>query len=367
MSKRAAWFQSIGSLGLLFAAMLLAGAAFSGCGGKSGETKSPSGKSGGGPAAKTGNDVRPPDAGDNLAARGGHRGVWDNNGQKFYNKHPYDIWYPNAYEVAADGRPVGAAGNGKTTVAAAKKTPDVPLVKKKSAPQPAGGWDAVVSGAVLDAEMKRIANFCREKLLTVARFNMSFKEIANNAAALSAVAQVGANHPDAVPWKADALYLRDLGLKLNTAAAERGTAKFREAKETFEKIDDILKKNKPAGLAEPNRNATYFDVAARGGLMRRMEAAHKWLKSEIKTEEQLKSKAATVAHEAAMLGLMAKIIGDKSYDSAEDPDYAKYVAATVAEAGKIVAATKTGGFAAYQPAVDRIYNQCNECHNGFRQ
>jgi hypothetical protein len=368
MSKPAAWFQAVGSLCFLSAGMLLATVVFSGCGGKSGDKKSASGNDDvRSQARKSGNDVRPPEAGDNVAAGGGHRGVWMNKGRKYYNKHPYDIWYPNAYQVAADRRPVGSAGNGKPVAVAPKNKADVSPVKRKSLPPAAGGWGAVISGAVLDAEMKRIANFCREKLLTAARYNTSFKDIRYNAAALSAVAQVAAHHPGSVPWKGDALYLRDLGLKLNSAATERGTTKFREAKETFEKIDDVLKKNKPAGLSEPNRNATFFDVASRGGLMRRMEAAHKWLKSEVKSEEQFKSKSQTIAHEAAILGLLVKVIGDKSYDSAEDAAYAKHVAVTLEETGKIVSATKTGNFAAYQPAVDKIYNQCNECHTAFRQ
>jgi hypothetical protein len=365
MNHRSAWLQAAGSLFLLAAGLLLATATVSGCG-KGGEKPQKTGNAGRGSKSPAPETVRRQDNGDNLAARP-HRGVWMNNGQKYYNKHPYDVWYPNAYQVAADSRPVGSAGNGRAVaVAQAKKSAAQP-VKTKAAPQASGGWKSLVSGAELEAEMKRIAIFCNEKLLMVSRYNSSFKEIANNAAALSAVAQIAAVHPDPISWKEDALYLRDLGLKLSETATERGTKKFKEAKEQFEKIDGILKKNKPAGLGEPKKGATFFDVAGRGSLMRRMEAAHKWLKSEIKTEEQFKSNLQTIAHEATMLGLMAQVIGDKSYDSAEDPRYKRYVATTIGEARKIVAATKAGNFAVYQPALDKIYNQCNECHNsGFR-
>ena len=90
------------------------------------------------------------------------------------------------------------------------------------------------------------------------------------------------------------------------------------------------------------------------------------MKSEIKSEAKFKEEAETIAREAAVLGLLAKVIGDKSYDRADEAGYVKHVSETVAATQEIVSATKTGNFAAFEPALDKIYNNCNECHNGYR-
>ena len=62
-----------------------------------------------------------------------------------------------------------------------------------------------------------------------------------------------------------------------------------------------------------------------------------------------------------------KVIGDASYDSADDPDYKGHVETSVQATRKILSAVQTGDFMAYRQALNTINNRCTQCHTGFRE
>ena len=361
----------------LFAYVLLLGLGnLAGCGGKKSdegeksETKSTQANNTNTPKTGTGNPVQPPvksQAGSNAGRR---RGVYTVNGQKFYNKHPYDIWYKNAYEVAGNNTPVGSGvpkNGGGTKVA--KNNPNAGMKKKDPPPKTGGGgdWKALADIADLEAEVKAIRNFLTQKMRTPASYRQDYKKIQQAGATLAALGQVISQHPSDINLKKNALYVRDLGLAISEAASGRGVKEFRAAKVPYEQLIDTLNGSKPAGLKEPKKDAEFFDFADRGGLMYRMDDAHKWLSKEINTADKMKADAERVKREASMIAVLMKVIGDKSYDSAEDTDYKGHVAESIKQADYIKAALKTGDFAKYEKAVSTIYNRCNQCHTKYRQ
>jgi len=371
MKHCCAWFQAAGSLCCLSLGLALGVAAVSGCGGEDGEKA--------GDAYKTRESSQP---GDGKTANGSdktrgasvtrrtRRGVWKGpDGRKYWNNHPYDIWYGDAYAIASDTTPVGKSNGGKAVVGPPKKQSGKTTADKTANSQ--GDWKTIAPLGILEDEVIRIRNFGTQKLQTAGRYNSGYKELQYNGAALAVVAQIISNYPEdpdgeKISWKSDALYVRDLGVKMNATATALGSKKYRETKEVFEKFVDLLNRNKPAGLMEPDKKAAFADVASRGALMRRMDSAHKWMKTEVNSEEAFKQNAEGVLHEAVMLGTMAKVIGHPSYFLADDPDYAGYVNKTVEATQTIRTAVKTGDYTKFRSSLDVIYNQCNQCHTGFR-
>ncbi|MFQ5731724.1 MAG: hypothetical protein ACE5KM_07200, partial [Planctomycetaceae bacterium] len=353
--------QACGSLFFLSAAVALSVTAFSGCGGgggaeKSGtadETKSRLKKSGGG-----GNPL--------LAQNGGtHRGVWVKDGQKYYNNHPYDVWYPNAYEVAADQRPVGANGNGGKTNPTRNGKKEPPA-NKTPMPNSSGDWESIASIAVLEAEVKRIRNVVSQKTKTFGSYRDNYKRIAYNGATLAAVAHVISLHPGKVTWKADALYVRDVGMKINEKATGRAKKDFDATKAAVEQLVDLLNRNKPADLKPPEKKTEFFEFAERAGMMKRMEEAFLWLSKDVNSEAKFKSESETIVHEATILGLLVKCAGDLSYDRADEAGYQKHVAATLKATQQIQAAVKGRSFADFGTGINVIQNNCTECHRNFK-
>lgn len=362
----------------LFAYVLLMGLGnLAGCGGKKseeGEKSSPNSTQANNtntPKTGNGSPIQPPvksQAGSNAGRR---RGVYMVNGQKFYNKHPYDIWYKNAYEVAGNETPVGSGGpkTGGGTKVAKNNDPNNGMKKKDPTPKSGGGkdWKSIADIADLEAEVKSIRNFLTQKMRTPASYRQDYKKIQQAGATLAALGQVISQHPSDINLKKNALYVRDLGLAIAEAAIGRGPKEFRATKVPYEQLIDTLNGSKPAGLKEPKTDAEFFDFADRGGLMNRMDDSHKWLSKEINTADKMKADADRVKREASVLGVLMKVIGDKSYDSAEDPGYKAHVDECVKQTGNIKAALQTGDFATYEKAVSTIYNRCNQCHTKYKQ
>lgn len=299
--------------------------------------------------------------GTNAVAR---RGVYVKDGQKWWNKHPYDIWYQDAYKIASDTRPVGTSGNPPKID---NKQPAPPTGKKKGPPPKSqGGWKGLVPVAELETEVKNIRNFLALRVRTPGVYKTAYKQIEYNGAVLAALASVIAVHPDEVSWKQDALYVRDLGLKISESATGIGIKNYRATKLAYEQFADILSRNKPAGLAEPKKNESFFDFASRGGLMKRMEQAYNWLDKEVPTAGRFKEEQERVRHEAAVLRVLLTVIGDASYDQADAPGYKKHVAESVKLTRQITAAAQNEDFAGYRQSLSAVYNHCNQCHTEFR-
>jgi len=296
------------------------------------------------------------------------RGVWtDKQGQKWWHKHPYDVWHEDAYSVARDTRPVGSGTNGKSGIAVAKE--DDPPDEKPDKKQPASApddWKTIAPMAALEAEVKRIRNFFLQKTNSPSVYNGNYKEIAYSGATLAAIAHIIAQHPEDISWKEDALYVRSLGLKISETAVGLGVQKFKDTKLPVEQFIAILNRNKPAGLDEPNKDASFFDIASRGGLMKRMEAAYNWMDKNVPAKAAMENEAEKVKHEAVILGVLMKVIGDDSYFSADDPEYQKHVDTSVQAAQDIRSAVESGDFMTFRKSLSTINNRCTQCHTDFR-
>ncbi len=368
MKNREFWWQTTGSAVLISCGLALAGTALSGCGG--GSEKSTTGStSPGSNDRKSGGPVVNVRGNELLASndRDVPHGVWtDKDGNKFFHKIPYDVFFQDPLTVGNDRTPIGGGTPGtKLKSEGGKKNPanGGGVATKKPA---TGDWATLASGAILDAETKRIRNFITQKMQTVGRYNGGYKEIQYNAAALAAIANIIAKHPDKVTWKADALYVRDLGTKMSETAVGLSKKNYDMTKIPFENFVDILNRNKPDGLKEPDKEASFFDVAERAGVMKRMQAAFNWMKTDVTAEDKFKAEAEQVTHEATILGVLAKVIGDQSYDSADEPEYKAHVNGTVKATQDIVKAVKASDFTSFRSALDRIGNRCNQCHTDFK-
>lgn len=348
------------SVAVFSAGLLLGVSSFPGCGQKSDTTSAKS--AAGDKSRKRAKDSQPL-ADNGNGARYGNE-IYVKDGRKYFGKIPLDVFHEDAYAVASDKRLVGSAGmpsNGK---------PSPKAVVNDTKPKPKSGedWSSVVTGEILAAEAKRIRNSLTEKLLNVGRYSRAFREVQGETATLAAVAQVVSMHSGDVSWKKDALYVRDLATAMN-ATATKGTGKkiLDEIKVSFEKFGDIMNRSKPADLKKPEEGVTLDTSADRGGLMKRMNAAHAWLKKDVTDEETFKAKKEQVKHEATVLALLSKVISDESYTSADEDDYRQFAKNMVDASKEMVAAVNVESFKSYRTAVDKIINNCNNCHTDYKE
>lgn len=356
MKSRPSFVPTALSAAVFICGLALGVSAFPGCGSKTTTSSTDDAKS----KQVAGNSEKAPVAA--ATPRGRARNtIWtDRDGRKYFGKIPLEVFHSRPYEVAKDQTKIGIAG---TNNGGGAKQPKMAKTEK---PKAAASFASIASGTILDAEAKRIRNSFTQKLQTVGRFNRGFREVQAEAATLAAVAQAVAVHSDDVSWKADALYVRDLATAMNSSADAIGKKKFDETKASFEKFGDIMNRSKPAGLKKPEEGVTLDTSADRGGLMRRMDAAHAWLKKDVPDEETFKAEIEKIKHEATILALLTKVITDPSYYQADEKEYREFAQNIVDASKEMVAAATTGNFKNYRAAVEKVINNCNNCHTGYK-
>ena len=314
--------------------------------------------------------------------------LWtDDKGQKWFGNVPLDAFFDSPYEVATDVTPVGGA-KPETMVAAndaPKETTDAPKEpatpgESEKTPEPApektkpaetaaadgDSWDDLISTAALDEEVKSIRNFLQENVSSVGNFNSSMMMIPPKAATLAALAEVARKQKEAVSWKGDAAYVRNLAKKMNESPLQRGAKDQKRLQELFEAMSDTLNRSKPAGLEQPPESDSFAEVADMRLLMKRMEDCEKIMKTEVASESALGSKKDLIKHEAALLGTLTKIVTLPGFGYEDDAEFKGYAAEIVTASQSLKVAADGGDFSGFEAAMSTVAQACQKCHSKYK-
>jgi hypothetical protein len=370
---------------------MLAGGVFmlSGCGGDGGgQQASPTAPSGANSNAVTGKVGSTSGSPSPQKPRGRDEVYEDEKGQKWFGKVPYDVFFDKPLEVARDSTSIGntvasteTPGSGTSeatkdpvetgstdtasTTPAETKTPDSDPVT----PSGAGGsnkWKDVISVAVIDAEVKSIRNFFTENLQSVGNYNSSMLMLPPKAASLGVMAGVAMEHPDAVSWKDDAIYIRDLAKQMNSAPLQRGAKDQKRLLTLFEAVSDTLNRSRPAGLSEPNAADSFPEISEMGLVMARMDEAEKRMKTEAGSQGSFQTNKEMVKHEASILATLTHTVSMPGYGYGDDEKFVGYANNVVDGAKAIMNAAEADDFPAYEIALSKITTNCNACHGEFK-
>lgn len=294
-----------------------------------------------------------------------------------------EVWLKDPLDVAANkasvSSPAAAApavastAGAKTPAAAAAPPPEAKPAADAGAAKPAAGggkddgWKALISGEDITDETKAIKLKLTDALSTVGKYNGNYKDVIQvDAAELSALASIAITHPDAVGWKENAKFIRDLSSEVASKAKGLGQKDYDAAKVPFEKLNDLLSGNKPAGLEEAAPEIAFSELFSRKPVMKRMDRAYQFLKAGVNNEATFKKEAEKVKREATVLGVLAKISGAEGYPSTDEEDYQKFVKTAVTACQDMVAAVKNENFGAFTDALGRCQKTCDECHPSYR-
>lgn len=313
--------------------------------------------------------------------------VWvDNSGQKWFGKVPLDAFFDKPYEVASNQTPLG--GTGEAAVAstdipaapsaepemaatdkpepAAGETPEKPTASDSTGAAAADGWESLMPLATLDEEVKNIRSFLQENVSSVGSYNSSMMMIPPKVATLAALAEIARTSSESISWKDDAAYVRDLARKMNESPLQRGAKDQKRLQELFESVVDILNRSKPSGLEDPPAEDSFAEVADMRSLMKRMEEAEKILKTEVASEDALGSKKTLVAHEAAILGTLARVVIQKGYGYEDDTEFTGYGKTITEAAQSLKLASDSGDYSGFEASMSKVATTCQNCHSKYK-
>ncbi len=341
-----------------FCAGLVACVALVGCANGGPSTPAGEGKT----AAGSGTKVKPGKAKSNEPVSSAVK--VDADGRKWLGDIPVDVFFDDPLAIVADSAKVTPAAP-TTTEMPAEPTPDKPA---PTATATAGGmgsnWKDLISIDQLQSETKRIRNHLTVALQSGGTYNGHYKELQVDGAVLAAIANIIVDHPESVTWKPNAKYIRDYGLDLSEASKALGKEAYEKSQTAAEKVTAVLDGNAPSDdNIAPKR--PFGEVAHRAGVMKRIEKASEWMRSNIATEGKFKSELEQIQNEATMIATLGTVVTDESYESAGEEDYKGWAKNLVDGAREAVQSTQDQAFPKFQSAINKINKACQDCHASY--
>ncbi len=355
--------------GLLIATSL-ASLTLLGCGSKENPKTTTTNTSGTGGTAVPAASSNGGDSGTATVAKGGKWDVrTDADGRKWYGNVPYDVFFDDPLGVANDAEPVIGSAPPAATGGESTKTKPPTTAEKPETPDTVASsddWAELISAEALDAEVKKIRNFLNPKLQSVGQYNSNLSMIPPQAASLSALAAVAAEHSGDISWKADALYIRDLAGKMNENPLQRGPKFQRALLALYEQISDTLNRSRPADLPEPDKESSLADHAEMSLVMKRMNQAYDEMKTNAGSEDSFRKSIEMVKQEASVMAALAKAITMEGYGYEDDEEFIAFAKSVMDGGRKVIEATALESFAEYDKALSSAYQACNQCHMDYK-
>ena len=292
---------------------------------------------------------------------------------KWIGTIPYDVFYDQPLTVANDATAVNGGGSEKP---ATPTGPDVAMVKPteggttpaEKPPAAAGSktdWAKVMPLETALEAVKVARSEVNANLQGIPKFGMGIDSIKMNSALIGMLAMIVAEHPEAANWKDKAKFIRDLCYKIQSTASGKGSGPFKATQEVFEQITGMLDGGKPPEM-ESKDSVPYVEVADRADMMKIIDKSMNDLKSNIGDAKRMKERASEVTRQLSVMHAMGVMMGDLSYDQADNPEYQTFTKNFVDGAAAGVEAVKSDKFEDFQGALSKMNTSCGDCHPKFR-
>lgn len=289
---------------------------------------------------------------------------------KWIGTIPYDVFYDQPVVVANDATPIGG---GPTMPSPAPGTPIVkntdPVTTPAETPAAAAGaktdWAKVMPLETALEAVKVARTEVNANLQGIPKYNAGMDSIKMNSALIGMLAVIVSEHPEAANWKDKAKFIRDLCLKVQGTATEKGSGPFKATQELFEQITGILDGGKPPAT-ESKDSVPYVEAADRADMMKIINKSMDDLKSNIGDAKRMKDQAGEVTRQLSVLHALGVMMGDLSYDQADNPEYQGFTKNFIDGAAAGVEAVKADKFDDFQGALSKMNTSCGDCHPKFR-
>lgn len=289
----------------------------------------------------------------------------DADGRKWLGDIPVDVFYDDPLAIVQDSAKVATATPTATETQPAAKPTEMPA---PAATATSGGesnrWKDLISIDQLQSEIKRIRNHLTVAMQSAGTYNGHYRELQVDGAVLAALANIVAAYPDSVTWQPNAKYVRDSGLQLNESAKALGREAYEKSQSAVDNVIAVLDGNAPSDdkvLAE----RPFGEVANRAGVMKRIEKASEWMRSNIATESKFKGELEQIQSEATIIATLGTVVTHPSYEFTGEEDYKGWAKDLIDGAQEAVQSTKDQAFPKFQSAINKINKACQDCHASY--
>ena len=224
-------------------------------------------------------------------------------------------------------------------------------------------WSSLVSSDTLEAEIKSQPPEIDKAL----KADNPHKDTRMVVTYLATLYNVIFKYDKDVRWKADGHALRDAFAKGGNNMKAWTDSQKKQAVKLKEDLLALIQGNPPSLSTSLDGQAPWVEVADRTPLMHRFESGLQGkLNGWTKDADAVKKNKDAVIREAEVMAMLARVIQDKSYDSADDASYIGFAKDLEKHSIDAATAAKSGDGAAASSSVAKMQKACDDCHGSFR-
>ena len=231
----------------------------------------------------------------------------------------------------------------------------------------AGGFDGLITAAVIEDEIKKAANLLTTQITTPVKFRSDYRDVHQTYSQLTALFAVNESYAADVRWHDDAAAFRELLGK--TAAGTRVSTPqaYQMAVQTREELQQIVRGGRAGVEASDEPLEDWGTIIDRTPMMTWLEKLNQeQMRPQTSDENTIKKNAAELAAEAELVAMIAEILLQPEMDEFDDDDYRRHAEAMKKAALEAKSALELQNFQGVQDAVNAISQSCDDCHGDFQ-
>jgi hypothetical protein len=229
------------------------------------------------------------------------------------------------------------------------------------------GWSQVVAAEVLEDEIKQLAVEVADETRSASTFKSTGqKRLRSTFSSLAVTFGVIGQFDGQVRWQAEAPGMRDLCARAARNLKAASDATLHEGRTRGEDLASLVR-GQSVTVPEADAEASMSELVDRRGLMSRMETAERdrlrpWLANKGEFVEHREQ----IAHEAAILRLLAHVVRAEGFEYADDEAYVEHANDFGAHCRQLLEATEAGDYEKARAALTGVSQSCDRCHGDFR-
>ena len=274
------------------------------------------------------------------------------------------VYFENLFEQGLVGsRP---ADFGKSR--AVKPTAE-PAVSAAEPEKSGAGWSQLISSQAIEDEIKKTHLELDALITTPQNFKTENGKVRACFSRLSTWFGIIAEYDESVRWKAEAPAVRDAFAQAAANAQTSSDEAFANAKTERDQLAELIRGGKlSAGSAAANSvEMNWSHWVDRVSLMTRLEMAFtERLKPWTSNQAEFAGHSEEVLHEANIVAAIGNTLTQDGLEDADDEDYTRHAHEMMAAAKALQEALQANQFDGASSAVNRIGQDCSNCHEAFR-
>jgi len=264
-----------------------------------------------------------------------------------------DVFFDDARKELVGNRPV---------LRAAKTQAEV-VESEGSLQNVDSSWSDLIDAETLQSEVKQTINNVAGAIATSGKFNgEGHQQCQRDFSLLAVLFGVIEEFDEQVRWQRNAGVVRRHLKQAAAMCEEASEESYSAAKQEYGLLTDLLR-----GQPTIDDSLQEKGQVERSQLMLRMEqSVEEVLGSALSSKKNFRRRSTEVIHESQLLAVLAKLIVEEGYESADDEEFSGFARQLGEASTALVQAAKEENYEAARSAVGRLTQSCSTCHEDFR-